>query len=449
MVAQAKPSLITNVPPSFYVKTGRETKVWLDAKRNDDNVEGGLWRIHNTLYDLNDFIGKHPGGPSWLEMTKGHDVTEAFMTHHMRMDVVEPHMMKYRVKETNRPRNVKLTFAEDGFYMSLKRKVVAKLPEINKKTKIWSEFYIDGLFVLTLITAILAQRFQSITMAILCGLFLTWTGICGHNYLHRRDNYRMFYFNIIFQSFRDWRISHALSHHLYPNSLLDIELISYEPFLVWVPSVEAKNWIQRYAAYAYSPIFYCCFYFFEFGRKIFFSIVRGYKMHIDEFMPFIIPITMYLFGGNHTFVEALKMFLIVIMSGGFIFSIIGINAGHHHPEVVHDGDPVHKSYDWGLYSVDTVMERKELRRGNTLLALANFGDHALHHLFPTLDHGILHELYDDFFETLLQFEAECQCYPWFFETIKGQFKQLSRTEPMKLDSHERYLLKYSKPSKSE
>lgn len=129
------------------------------------------------------------------------------------------------------------------------------------------QFYIDGLFVLTLLTAILAQRFQSITMAILCGLFLTWTGICGHNYLHRRDNYRMFYFNMIFQSYRDWRVSHVLSHHLYPNSLLDIELITLEPFFVWVPSKEAKNWIQRYASYAYSPIFYLFVYFFEFGRK--------------------------------------------------------------------------------------------------------------------------------------------------------------------------------------
>lgn len=111
----------------------------MDSKRDDDNVEGGLWRIHNTIYDLTDFIDKHPGGPTWLTMTKGHDITEAFMTHHMRMDIVEPYMKKYRVKETNQPRNVKLTFNEDGFYMTLKRKVVAKLPEIHEKTKIWSE----------------------------------------------------------------------------------------------------------------------------------------------------------------------------------------------------------------------------------------------------------------------------------------------------------------------
>lgn len=92
------------------------------------------------------------------------------------------------------------------------------------------------------------------------------------------------------------------------------------------------------------------------------------------------------------------------------------------------------------------MERQELK-GNKLLALTSFGDHALHHMFPSLDHGYLSELYGIFYETLLQFEAESPCYPLFFETIKGQFKQLSRTEPMTMSSHERYLLKNGLESK--
>lgn len=89
------------------------------------------------------------------------------------------------------------------------------------------------------------------------------------------------------------------------------------------------------------------------------------------------------------------------------------------------------------------MDRQELRT-NAFLSLTNFGDHCLHHLFPTLDHGILHQLYDIFFETLAEFEAECQCRSWFFDTIKGQLQQLSRFDTMKLDPHERYLLRKQK-----
>lgn len=61
--------------------------------------------------------------------------------------------------------------------------------------------------------------------------------------------------------------------------------------------------------------------------------------------------------------------------------------------------------DWGIYSIAKIMDRQEFC-SNKSLALTNFGDHALHHLFPTLDHGLLPQLYDDLFKTLTQFEAD-------------------------------------------
>lgn len=137
--------LYTKIPSSFY-KGQKSLKSlcitfcrWLDTKRDDDNVEDGLWRIRNTLYDLTDFISKHPGGPDWLQMTKGHDITETFITHHVSIDKIEPLLARYQVRDAIRPRNVKLTFNDDGFYMTLKRRVAAKLPEFKTNTKIYSK----------------------------------------------------------------------------------------------------------------------------------------------------------------------------------------------------------------------------------------------------------------------------------------------------------------------
>jgi hypothetical protein len=48
------------------LKTGLR---WLKGKRADDGAEG-LWRIHDKLYDLNEFIQKHPGGAEWIELTQ-------------------------------------------------------------------------------------------------------------------------------------------------------------------------------------------------------------------------------------------------------------------------------------------------------------------------------------------------------------------------------------------
>lgn len=95
-----------------------------------------------------------------------------------------------------------------------------------------------------------------------------------------------------------------------------------------------------------------------------------------------------------------------------------------------------EGYDFGLYTLDTVIDREDLR-GNTLMAMTNFGDHALHHLFPTIDNGILPHLYDILFETLNEFEAECRTSSWY-EIIKGQLQQLARIEPHQQSPPERF-----------
>lgn len=45
------------------------SNIWLEGKRSVDRAEG-LWRIHDGLYDLENFIDKHPGGRDWLQFTK-------------------------------------------------------------------------------------------------------------------------------------------------------------------------------------------------------------------------------------------------------------------------------------------------------------------------------------------------------------------------------------------
>lgn len=106
----------------------------MDTKRADDNVDDGLWRIHDTIYDLTDFVKKHPGGGDWITLTKGMDITELVESHHVYQDKLAPYLKKYRVKETTRPRNSKLTFHKDGFYVTMRNKVADRLPHIVKTT---------------------------------------------------------------------------------------------------------------------------------------------------------------------------------------------------------------------------------------------------------------------------------------------------------------------------
>ena len=43
----------------------KNAQLWLAAKKKVDDVYP-YWRIHNKLYDLTDFIPRHPGGKQLL-----------------------------------------------------------------------------------------------------------------------------------------------------------------------------------------------------------------------------------------------------------------------------------------------------------------------------------------------------------------------------------------------
>ncbi|KAJ8929853.1 hypothetical protein NQ314_017457 [Rhamnusium bicolor] len=86
-----------------------------------------------------------------------------------------------------------------------------------------------------------------------------------------------------------------------------------------------------------------------------------------------------------------------------------------------------QDYDWGISQLDAVMDRKEIS-GSHFLVLTNFGDHALHHLFPTLDHGTLELLYPTFKDVLNKFDLDLRMVSQW-DTITGGFQQLVRTEP--------------------
>lgn len=47
----------------------RSADSWIEARRKEDGADG-FWRIYDGLYDLKQWIHKHPGGSQWLEITK-------------------------------------------------------------------------------------------------------------------------------------------------------------------------------------------------------------------------------------------------------------------------------------------------------------------------------------------------------------------------------------------
>lgn len=83
--------------------------------------------------------------------------------------------------------------------------------------------------------------------------------------------------------------------------------------------------------------------------------------------------------------------------------------------------------DWGIYQLAAVSDRTSINE-SPFWVLTTFGDHGLHHLFPTLDHAILEQLHPIFNQTCEEFSTALKMNTWLNLAV-GQFKNISRVEP--------------------
>lgn len=147
-------------------------------------------------------------------------------------------------------------------------------------------------------------------------------------------------FNLGFLSYREWRVSHAMSHHIYPNTLHDLEVSFFEPFMTWVPTDKIKfSSPLKYIYWLISPIAYCVPFFEAIVKRVICAtLFKEQVIHLDDILvPLIIPTVMTIFG-NPDLNQVLKLWMLMVLVASFAFTFIGLNAAHHHPELYHEGD---------------------------------------------------------------------------------------------------------------
>jgi fatty acid desaturase len=83
--------------------------------------------------------------------------------------------------------------------------------------------------------------------------------------------------------------------------------------------------------------------------------------------------------------------------------------------------------DFGLGQIDAVRDHVELAH-NPFIVLVTFGEHCLHHLFPTIDHTNLHHFYPIFHETCREFGVKYKPLK-VLQLCKGQFQMLAKNKP--------------------
>ncbi|KZC14948.1 Cytochrome b5-related protein [Dufourea novaeangliae] len=307
---------------------------FLEARRKIDGAES-LWRIGNNIYDLEAFSKYHPGGEEWIRLTKGTDITELFESHHLT-DTATKLLPKYFIRKAVSSRSVPLTFKPDGFFHTFKKRALEALKHVDfHRPSKKSNAIADLLVTTTIILSLAAVFLQSYVVIIPAGIFLAWTAITAHNYFHMRDNFRMYYFDLSTMSSKEWRITHVMSHHTYPNTLWDYEMYVTEPLFQWLPD-KRKSMIKGIISQLLSPLLWSALFYGQLIKRYYSVIFEYGKFEFRDAVPFLLPVLMTSLAPSVLF--ALKFWLLIIMSSSFVFSFIGFNAAHHHPDIFHDGD---------------------------------------------------------------------------------------------------------------
>jgi hypothetical protein len=151
--------------------------------------------------------------PHSLHLSQGTDITEAFESYHIRSFPTKV-LEKFFVKEADELRNYRLTYKEDGFYRVLKSRVAEKLPTLDRSDLWKSKLCLDIIVLALFITSILAVRIGSTWLKIvfitIAGVFASLLNATSHNFIHQRNNWRMYMSNFAMNGWRDWRVYHGM-----------------------------------------------------------------------------------------------------------------------------------------------------------------------------------------------------------------------------------------------
>lgn len=80
-----------------------------------------------------------------------------------------------------------------------------------------------------------------------------------------------------------------------------------------------------------------------------------------------------------------------------------------------------------MHELEAVMDRPNINDSH-FKVMTLFGHHALHHLFPTLDHAILERLYPVFIKHCEKFRANFRLMSQF-DLFIGQIKMTVKKDP--------------------
>jgi cytochrome b involved in lipid metabolism len=247
---------------------------WQEVRKHN-TVESRMWvAIEGKVYDITDFLSKHPGGQELLKISAGRDCTDLFNSYHNLTKRPLEILPKYQigVLSTYELNQFK---PDSGFYKECCERVRSYFEENELHPK--TPWY--GLWRLALFVGLLALSYMSFNFLIAVPMIVRILaavvfGVCQalcllhqmHDASHSAIGYTPIWWKIISRitmewiagaSIMSWFHQHILGHHVYTNIMgSDPDLPSVlEDDLRFL--VKRQIWKNSYKfQYLYMPVLY-------------------------------------------------------------------------------------------------------------------------------------------------------------------------------------------------
>ncbi len=438
-------------PPAPTVADGQ-----LDASK--------LWQIHGCYYDLEPFLTEHPGGRRFLEQVRGMDCTAVFESTHLHDKMPKAMLKRFYVGEVPGYAPA-YTFEQDGFYLTLKRRVQAHFLADAKARGIplaearlahhGTPAFIGrlaGFWAIWLALTLGALVGGYWWCALPWGAFAFALGGYGHEAMHAgvfksaRANRALALLTLDMQGLSSFVFTamHVPLHHVHTNVQgldPDIEvhfpLVRERPeqplyffhrlqpiyawilYLITLPVLWVNDIVAISIGWWFGPYGKMRRPYFE--ETVLFALSKVFSFSVFYALPFLL----------HPWPQALT--IVALMLGGAGLAVQGTFALSHQNELAMNlaGRKTTQPGDWGALQVETTVDFQHGHWLPTTL-LGGLGYQMEHHLFPTLSYSRLHEVAPIVRQTCAEFDVPYYYYATAWDGVRAHARfllRMSRAEP--------------------
>ena len=252
------------------------------------------WYLYNKTYDLTNFMDKHPGGKTILELTKNeNDITATFESYHSFANIKNICQILETYKISNDGKKQMYTFKDNDFYDVCKKRVKKYLNNnieydvsLTSKIKATPMWYLKSIMIFSLycycfINAFIIENEYDTTYTCLAAFFMISQGFC---ILHDASHFALFHQNAylnelvskISNSFVCWNhyfwtYRHSFRHHTYTGiEYLDMDQPQFE-----------MNIVNKISKYLICPIIFFVTFIFP-GSWFYFILFSWSEYHYNK-----------------------------------------------------------------------------------------------------------------------------------------------------------------------